>query len=118
MAGDFGFPANLRLHSAKEFDAVFRYRRVSRGQLFDLHYRPGNGAAPRLGLVIAKKLARHATWRNAIKRVGREAFRQARGGLPALDLVLRLARPVAAMDGAAKALWRADIDKLLAGLPR
>ncbi len=64
---------------------------------------------PRLGLVIPKKLARRAVLRNAIKRQAREAFRLRRTNLPALDLVLRLARPVSGME---KKRWRAEIDDL------
>lgn len=118
MAENSGFGANLRLRQAGEFGAVFAERRVLRGRLFDLHYRPNGGASARLGLVIAKKLARQAVWRNALKRTGREAFRLARSGLPAMDLLLRLAKPVAAMDGLSRRMWRGDIDALLAKLPR
>ena len=118
MAKDFGFGAGLRLREAGEFDAVFAHRRVLRGALFDLHYRPNGGTAPRIGLVIAKKLARRAVWRNAIKRIGRETFRLARPGLPAMDLLLRLAKPVTAANAEAYGVWRGDIADLLARLPR
>ena len=118
MAKDFGFDAGLRLREAGEFGAVFAHRRVLRGALFDLHYRPNGGATARIGLVIAKKLARRAVWRNAIKRVGRESFRLARSGLPAMDLLLRLAKPVSADNAEARAVWRNDIAALMAKLPR
>ncbi|MDD5248101.1 MAG: ribonuclease P protein component [Rhodocyclaceae bacterium] len=118
MAEAFGFGAELRLRQAGDFGAVFAHRRVLRGRLFDLHYRPNGGASARLGLVIAKRLARRAVWRNAIKRTGREAFRCARPGLPAMDLLLRLAKPVAALEAGSRQAWRADIDALLAKLPR
>ena len=119
MAEGAGFAADLRLRAAGEFGAVFAHRRVLRGRLFDLHYRPNGGASARLGLVIAKKLARRAVWRNAIKRTGREAFRLARTGLPPMDLLLRLAKPVAAPpDAASRHAWRSEIDALLAKLPR
>ncbi|MGE5468775.1 MAG: ribonuclease P protein component [Ignavibacteria bacterium] len=118
MAKDFGFDAGLRLREAGEFDAVFAHRRVLRGSFFDLHYRPNGGANARIGLVIAKKLARRAVWRNAIKRVGRESFRFARPELPAMDLLLRLAKPVSAVDRGAHSAWRADLAALFARLPR
>ena len=118
MPEAFGFGAELRLRQAGEFGAVFAHRRVLRGRLFDLHYRPNGGASARLGLVIAKKLARRAVWRNAIKRVGREVFRFTRPGLPAMDLLLRLAKPVTAVDADARQAWRTDIGALLAKLPR
>lgn len=118
MAQDSGFGPGLRLRQAGEFDAVFAHRRVLRGALFDLHYRPNGGASARLGLVIAKRLARRAVWRNAIKRVGREAFRCARPELPPMDLLLRLAKPVSTVGRESRAAWRADIGALLAKLPR
>lgn len=112
-----GFGADRRLHRPGEYGAVFAERRTLRGEAFNLHYRPNGGCGPRLGLVIAKKLARRAVWRNAIKRIGRESFRNLRSRLPAMDLVLRLARPVTAVDAAARRAWRAEIDGLLARLP-
>jgi len=118
VAENAGFGPNRRLREAREFAAVFDQRRVLRGERFNIHYRPNGSDSARLGLVIAKKLAKRAVWRNAVKRVGREAFRVARPGLPAMDLILRLAKPVAAVDAAAKRIWRAEIDELLAKLPR
>lgn len=118
MAENAGFGPDRRLRQTGEFGAVFALRRVLRGERFNLHYRPNGGASARLGLVIAKKLARRSVWRNAIKRTGREAFRQARANLPAMDLVLRLAKPVVVLDAAARLAWRTEIDALLAKLPR
>lgn len=60
--------------------------------------------------MIPKKLARSAVLRNAIKRQAREAFRHKCASLPAVDLVLRLTRPVTVME---KSLWRAEIEALL-----
>lgn len=51
---------------------------------------PAPATHARLGLIIAKRFAAKAVVRNAIKRVIREAFRQKRRDLPALDLVFRL----------------------------
>lgn len=118
VADEAGFGADRRLREPREFTAVFDQRRLLRGERFNLHYRPNGSDSARLGLVVAKKLAKRAVWRNAVKRVGREAFRKLRPGLPAMDLILRLAKPVTAVDAAAKRLWRAEIDELLAKLPR
>lgn len=118
VAENAGFGANRRLREAREFGAVFDQRRVLRGERFHLHYRPNGSDSARLGLVVAKKLAKRAVWRNAVKRVGREAFRVARQQLPPMDLILRLAKPIAAVDAASKRLWRTEIDDLLARLPR
>ena len=111
-----GFPGCWRLREAGEFKAVFSRRRLLRGAWFDLHYRPNAGTSARLGLVIAKKLARRAVLRNAARRVTREAFRHVRAQLPAMDLVVRLAKPLSSVESAAKRAWRGDIDKLLARL--
>ena len=107
------FESGHRLHAAAEFTAVFSHRRVLRGERFDLHYRPNEKDGARLGLVIAKKLARRAVLRNLLKRLGREAFRQARTGLPSCDLVLRLAKPLAKADRTSRKALRAEIDALL-----
>ena len=71
----------------------------------------------RLGVVVAKKFAPRAVTRNTIKRVTREAFRVA--GLPSIDCVVRLARPVNKKDGPAttaslKAELRQEIVRLFA----
>lgn len=110
------FESGDRLHTAAEFAAVFSHRRVLRGERFDLHYRPGDGSGVRLGLVIAKKLARRAVLRNLLKRLGREAFRQTRTGLPSFDLVLRLAKPVTKVERVSRRVLRAEIDALLGRL--
>lgn len=65
-----------------------------------LHYQPrpeGNTEA-RLGLVVAKKLLKRAVDRNKVKRVVREQFRLRLAGLPAVDLVIRLAAKPAPLD--------------------
>lgn len=86
------FRPEYRLHQASEFAAVFQHRRVLRGILFDLHWRPNGLETARLGLVVPKRLARRAVQRNLIKRLSRELFRRRRSSLPALDLVFKLAR--------------------------
>ena len=98
-----------------------------RGGCFELRYRrdirtEGQIGSARLGLVIPKRLARRAVLRNQIKRLAREAFRQALPGLPVVDMVLRLTKPplvaLARVDSQLRHAWRRDIDGLLAGLSR
>lgn len=106
-----------RLLEAKDFKAVFEHRRVLRGRYFDLHVRPNGGETARIGFVVAKRLARRAVQRNLIKRFGRELFRRMRTGLPHLDLVLRLSKPVSGAAPGGPAL-REDIGDLLSRVPR
>lgn len=115
---DCGFSRRARLLAAAQYAEVFAARRVLRGTLFALHYRPDVAAGqanPRLGLVIPKKQARTAVLRNAIKRQAREVFRRQQITLPVMDLVLRLVRPIErsqAGNKAARAAWREEITAL------
>ncbi|MGC3962645.1 MAG: ribonuclease P protein component [Rhodocyclaceae bacterium] len=112
--GGYGFHPSYRLHKTDEFSSVFAFRRTIRGDCFVLHYRPSE-AGPRLGVVVAKKLARHAVTRNLLKRLSREHFRRVRTTLPPCDLILRLSRPV---KGVSRAHLRRDIAALIGRLPR
>lgn len=120
-----GFCSKYRLHEAAEFSLVFAARNVLRGKNFDLHYLRRNEssvrlpAGPRLGLVVAKKLAHHAVQRNLLKRLAREVFRHARQSLPSYDLILRLSKsPAGKMDRGLRRGLRTEIDELLIRLPR
>jgi ribonuclease P protein component len=133
MAGQsdqgFGFGTLDRLHRPGEFAAVMASRtRVAAG-CFELRYRlrqPGDVALSadraRLGLIIPKRLAKRAVLRNLLKRLAREAFRNANPGLPPMDMVLRLAKPALAVGGQLdrpqRLSWRKTLDELLAGVPR
>ena len=91
------FARRYRLTKTDEFSSVFGFRKAIRGQLLMLHYQPRPAAADsaRLGLVVGKKLLKRAVDRNRFKRVLREQFRLRRAGLPACDLIIRLAsKPV------------------------
>ena len=106
-----------RIVKTDEFSSVFRLRPVYRTAHFVLYARRNNLPHARLGIVAAKRLAPRAVTRNTIKRVTREAFRVA--GLPSIDCVVRLARPVNKKDGPAttaslKAELRQEIVRLFA----
>lgn len=109
------FHKGQRLHTPQEFAAVLSARKVVKGETFDLHFLfPDEAAVARLGLVIPKRMAQAASLRNAIKRQGREAFRQT--SLRSCDVVLRLKRRVdkipAEFDQQRK-IWRGEIETLL-----
>jgi ribonuclease P protein component len=95
------FARRYRLTKTDEFSSVFGFRRAIRGKVLMLHYQPrpeGNTEA-RLGLVVGKKQLKRAVDRNKVKRVVREQFRLRLAGLPAVDLVVRLAVKPAPLDG-------------------
>lgn len=110
-----GFGRHRRLLSPKDYADTFATRKQLRGNLFVLHYRHNDGAEARLGLVVPKKQAKRAILRNAIKRQARESFRRRCSGLPAMDLILRLAQPVKKdADGRIdKTGWKTEIEGLL-----
>lgn len=90
---DFG--GARRLLRKRQFDAVLRGAsvRTGRGPL-RLAARENELEMARLGLIVGKRMLRRAVDRNRAKRVIRESFRQA-GGLPAMDIVVRVAVPAA-----------------------
>ena len=88
---DFGRARRLRRRN--QFDDVLRNAsvRVGRGSL-RLAARDNNLETPRLGLIVGKRMLPLAVDRNRAKRVIRESFRQS-DGLPAMDVVVRVALP-------------------------
>lgn len=113
--GSRSFRPVYRLCKTDEYSSVFAFRKAVRGRYFVLHYRPSEHITARLGVVVAKKLARRAVLRNLIKRMARELFRHTRETLPCHDLILRLNAPALTVK---KAELRADMAVLLKRLPR
>jgi len=100
------FPAAARLHRPTEFAAALAGRRIARGAYFVVtaHSRSdiesdssSEPTCARLGLIMAKRYAHHASTRNALKRVVREAFRAQRLELPANDFVVRLHKRITSL---------------------
>ena len=119
MAGEFSFRPEHRLRQEAEYKGVFAKRRVLRGAFLDLHFGPNTSGGARLGVVIPKRNAALSATRNYCKRVARELFRHRRAELPALNLVLRLAKSTKTMsrESLAPAL-RDDFEQLLKRLPQ
>lgn len=113
QAGTNNFRPHYRLRKTDEYSSVFAFRKAIRGKYFMLHFRSGGGVHPRLGVVVAKKLARRAVQRNLVKRLGREIFRNKRASLPPYDLILRLSAPLL---GVKRQDIRQDIVSLLGRL--
>lgn len=108
------FRPAYRLCKTDEYSSVFAFRKAVRGRFFVLHYKPSEHPTARLGVVVAKKLAKRAVQRNFIKRMAREHFRHVRESLPGHDLILRLNAPAAPVK---KADLRADMAGLFRRLP-
>ena len=104
-----------RIVKTDEFSSVFRLRPAQKTAHFVLYTRSNDLPHARLGVVVAKRFAPRAVTRNTIKRVTRELFRVAQ--LPAIDCIVRLARPVNTKQGPAttaalKAVLRTEIERL------
>lgn len=110
---DLKFRPVYRLRKTDEYSSVFAFRRTLRSDHFMLHFRPGAGGSARLGVVVAKKMARAAVLRNLVKRLARERFRHMRETLPSYDVILRANRPLAKVP---RGELRRQIESLLARL--
>jgi len=90
------FPRQARLLRPAEFQRVFKQKTLrSADDVLTIFATPNTLEHPRLGLAIAKKQLRHAHQRNLIKRLVRESFRHQT--LPALDIVVMVRSPIAAL---------------------
>ncbi|MFC0167381.1 ribonuclease P protein component [Pseudoduganella danionis] len=115
--GSHDFARVRRIVKTDEFSSVFRLRPTQKSAHFVLYTHPSALPHARLGVVVAKRFAPRAVTRNTIKRVTRELFRQT--GLPAIDCLVRLSRPVNSKDGPAtsatlKAALRVELSRLFA----
>jgi ribonuclease P protein component len=121
VGGEYCFRPEQRLHRPAEFAAVVVSPHRVRSKHFEMRYRLNQGPSARLGLVMAKRFARHAVLRNLLKRLVRESFRSAQRELPAVDVVVRLTRGLVPSDRHRVELrdaWRGELDKLLTGLAK
>ncbi len=91
-----GLPPTSRLLHEREFKAVFLARQKQANRHFRIQWSGSDrsSAEPRLGLAIAKRVARRAVDRNRIRRLVRETYRIRRRKLRPLDYVV-LANPAA-----------------------
>ncbi len=108
-AGGHGFGRDRRLLHKKEFEAVLRHPQVRLGRGPLRLVAQGNAIrAPRLGLIVAKRVLRRAVDRNRAKRVIRESFRL-QDSLPPMDIVVRVVEPRVGLSAA-------DADRLFSAL--
>lgn len=105
----FGFPRTHRLLSKAEFKNIFdQAHKINQKYLLAL-FKPNQKANARLGLIVGKRVAKHAVTRNQIKRVIRESFRLYQDRLIGLDVVIIARQQCDTQD---KAKLREGLDKL------
>jgi len=88
----FTFPRQCRLIKTDDFSSVFNFRKRISGHYIAIHYQYNQHLHARLGLIVAKKIAKLSVDRNYMKRVIKECFRLNQHQLPHLDLVIRAQR--------------------------
>jgi len=89
-----GLPRSARLTRAADFAALGRDAFAMGGRYFVVRYKNSPSGAARLAQAVSRRVHKRAVRRNRIKRQVRTAFRNARGRLPPLDLLI-IARPAA-----------------------
>lgn len=94
------FPRRARINSQAEFRRVFAQSAVSRDPYFKVLFRDNGRDHARLGMAVSRRICRHASGRNRLKRLIRESFRAHQQQLAAAaghDLVVMPTEQAAAM---------------------
>jgi len=91
-ARPFSYKKHSHLRKADDISSVFDFKCRVSAPHFVVLGKPNNLVFPRLGIMVAKKTARLSVSRNYIKRIVREQFRVQQGGLPSLDMVVRVTK--------------------------
>lgn len=103
------FPRAARIRASADFARVFDGARRTSSPELGLHWLR-DGAPPRLGLAVSRKVDSRAVVRNRIKRNLREHFREVRASLAPGAYVVVARKPAAALPNAQ---LRAAFDALL-----
>jgi ribonuclease P protein component len=85
-----GFPRQARIIKTDDFSSVFSFRKRVSGHFLAIHYQYNQRGRARLGMVVAKKVAKRSVDRNYMRRVLREFFRAQQFQIGSLDLVVRV----------------------------
>ncbi len=83
----------VMMRKTDEFSSVFSFRRRYSSTHIVIHYKPNDQAQPRVGFVVAKKVAKLAVDRNYMRRVLRELCREELYRLNDVDAVIQVKRP-------------------------
>ena len=103
------FPRAARIRASADFARVFDGARRTSTPELSLHWLR-DGAPPRLGLAVSRKVDTRAVGRNRIKRSLREQFRHCSGALAPGAYIVVARKPAATMPNAQ---LRAVFDALL-----
>lgn len=103
------FPRAARIRASADFARVFEGARRTSSPELSLHWLR-DGAPPRLGLAVSRKVDPRAVGRNRIKRQLREGFRHLRGQLAPGAFVVVARAPARTMPNDA---LRASFEALL-----
>jgi len=82
------FPKTLRLLTPNQYQSAFQQAEKFANRHWTLIVKANQLALPRLGLAVSKKQLSRAVWRNRVKRIAREAFRQHKMDLCGYDIVV------------------------------
>jgi ribonuclease P protein component len=108
------FPRSLRLITKKDYQFTFNHSKKVSSRFLLVLYRSNEKKNARLGLVISKRVAKHAVTRNQIKRVIRESFRLHQQNMEGFDVIV-IAKTQC--DKLSKNKLREGIDQLWEKLP-
>jgi ribonuclease P protein component len=86
-------PNYRRLNSSEEFELALTGF-ISNNRWFSAYARGNKIGVSRLGVVVSKRIIPHAVTRNFVKRLVREEFRRNFPVKYAVDIVIRLRRPL------------------------
>lgn len=82
------FPKSFRLLTPADFKLAFTDAQKFANRHWTLIVRANDLSVPRLGLAVSKKQLSRAVWRNRVKRIAREGFRQHKIVLCGYDIVV------------------------------
>lgn len=86
-------PKLVMLRKTDEFSSVFNFKKRFSSSFLVIHYVSTLASQPRVGFVVAKKVAKLAVDRNYMRRVLRELCRQELSVLSNVDLVIQVQKP-------------------------